>query len=67
MTGYATPFGGLVINRRIGEEIVIGEGENEAVVVVEAASGGRVQLRIVAGDNVRIRRAETILKEYENE
>jgi len=55
---YASQVGGLWLTRSVGEEIIIGEGEHEAVVVVEAASGGRAQLRILAGPSVRIQRAE---------
>ncbi len=55
---YASEIGGLVLNRRVGEEIIIGEGPDETVIVVEAASGGRVQLRLVAPDHIRIQRAE---------
>jgi len=55
---YGPAFGGLYLNRKVGEELVIGEGENECVICVEAAAGGRVSLRITAGPNVRIDRSE---------
>jgi len=55
---YGPSFGGLYLNRKVGEELVIGEGENECVIMVEAAAGGRVSLRITAGPNVRIDRSE---------
>lgn len=56
--GYASKAGGLWLTRAVGEEIIIGEGENEIVIVVETASGGRAQLRILAGPNIKIQRAE---------
>ena len=55
---YAPANGGLWMTRCVGEEIIIGEGDNEAVIVIESAAGGRVQLRVVAGANVPIVRAE---------
>jgi sRNA-binding carbon storage regulator CsrA len=58
MTAYGPSFGGLYLNRKVGEELVIGEGENECVICVEAAAGGRVSLRITAGPSVRIDRSE---------
>lgn len=56
--GYASQAGGLWLTRSAGEEIIIGEGENEVVIVIEAASGGRAQLRILAAAHVKIQRAE---------
>ena len=56
--GYASQAGGLWLTRNVGEEIIIGEGEHEVVIVVEAASGGRAQLRILAGPQIKIQRAE---------
>lgn len=56
--GYASQAGGLWLTRSVGEEIIIGEGENEVVIVVEAASGGRTQLRLLAGPHITIQRAE---------
>ena len=55
---YGPAFGGLYLNRKVGEELVIGEGEHECVICVEAAAGGRVSLRITAGPSVRIDRSE---------
>jgi sRNA-binding carbon storage regulator CsrA len=55
---YGSDIGGLILNRKVGEELVIGEGANEAVIIVETASGGRTQLRILAGPSVIIKRAE---------
>ena len=62
---YASGIGGLRITRCAGEEIVLGEGDNEVVVVVETASGGRAQIRVVAPPYVRIMRAELLGKENE--
>ena len=45
----------LVLSRRDGEEIVVGEN---VVIKVLASSGGRVRIGIEAPRNVSIRRAE---------
>lgn len=55
---YSSGAGGLRLTRCVGEEIIINEGEHETVVVVEAAAGGRAELRIIAGPNIKIQRAE---------
>ena len=57
---YASDKGGLRITRSVGEELVIGQDNDEVVVVIEAAAGGRVQLRIVAAKHVKIMRAELL-------
>ena len=50
--------GGLTLRRRIGEGIVIGEGDTDCVVIVEESAGGSVTLRLLAGPQVYILRAE---------
>jgi carbon storage regulator len=45
----------LVLSRRIGEEIVIGDDIHLSVVRIE---GGKVRLGISAPESVRVRRAE---------
>ena len=55
---WGAPGRGLVLTRKVGQEVVIGSGENEAIIVVEFASGGTARLRIVAAGNVVIRRPE---------
>ena len=57
---YASDKGGLRITRSVGEDLVIGQDNDEVVVVIEAAAGGRVQLRIVAQKHVKIMRAELL-------
>ena len=58
MANYAPQRGGLVITRVVGEELIIGEGINECVIVVESAAGGRTQLRILADRSIPIHKAE---------
>lgn len=50
----------LVLGRRVGERIVIGES---IVVHVHAIRGQRVQVAIEAPDRVPIRRAEVLARE----
>ena len=57
--------GGLTLSRRIGEGIIIGEGDTECVVIVEESAGGSVTLRLLAGPQVYILRAE--IEEDEDE
>ena len=60
MTGYGPNVGGPTLTRRAGEEIILNQGtDSETVIVVEAAAGGRAQLRIIAPRHVTIDRAET--------
>ena len=47
----------LVLSRKIGERIVIGEG---VTVMVLEVNGQRVRLRVVAPDDVPVHRAEVI-------
>ena len=49
----------LVLTRKSGEELVIGDG---IVVSVLSVQGGRVQIGVEAPKSVRIRRLETIPK-----
>ena len=57
MTGYGPNIGGLTLTRRAGEEIILNQGtDSETVIVVEAAAGGRAQLRIIAPRHVTIDR-----------
>lgn len=53
----------LVLSRKVGEEIVIGEGENRIVLVIVAINGNRVRLRIKAGDHIKILRGELDLSD----
>ena len=48
----------LVLSRRKGESIVIGEGRHMAVVTVVEVTGGRVRLGIDAARDVTIDRHE---------
>ena len=57
---YGPSSGGLVLHRKVGEEVVFWFENTEVVVIVEQASGGRCTLRIVAPDHVQIVRAENI-------
>lgn len=65
MTRLAPDWGGLVLFRRAGEEIVIRAGNYEALIVVEAAGGGRAQLRIIADSGVQIWRGEVLRRQDE--
>lgn len=47
----------LVLSRKCGEQILIGEGLS---VVVQAVAKGRVRLGIVAPSNIKILRAELV-------
>lgn len=58
--GY-TP--GLLLYRKIGEQFVIGSGDNEAIITVEEARAGRCAVRIIAGKGVRILRMELVEQE----
>lgn len=60
MAALAPEWGGLCLFRRVGEEIVIQHAGEEAIVVVVAVGGGRVQLRIVAPDAWGIQRGEVL-------
>ncbi|MHC4913566.1 MAG: carbon storage regulator [Planctomycetota bacterium] len=48
----------LVLSRKVGERIVIGEGEDQIVLVVVDIKGGRIRLGIEAGDHIHILRGE---------
>lgn len=50
----------LVLTRRIGEELVIGENIRVSVVRVE---GGKVRLGVVAPRSVRVQREEVLAKQ----
>lgn len=65
MTRLAPDWGGLVLFRRVGEEIVIRTGNQEVLIVVEAAGGGRAQLRIIADSGVQIWRGEVLRRQDE--
>jgi len=60
MSRLAPDWGGLVLFRRAGEEIVIRAGNYEVLIVVQAAGGGRAQLRIIADSGVQIWRGEVL-------
>lgn len=54
-----SPGGGLLVTRSIGEEVVIEQGGRiVAVVQVKCLRRGRAQLRIRAGADVLVDRAE---------
>lgn len=55
---WGLPGRGLVLSRKVGQEVIIGTGDSEVVVIVEYASGSTARLRIIAGGNVPIRRPE---------
>ena len=48
----------LVLARRVGESIVIGEGDKQVVVTVQQIKGSQVRLSLQAPPAVRIWRAE---------
>ena len=49
----------LVLSRKIGEQIVIGEGERAVRLTVVEIRGDKVRLAFVAPKDVRIDRLET--------
>ena len=65
MTRLAPDWGGLVLFRSVGEEVVIQAGNHEVLVVVEAAGGGRAQLRFIAQPGVQIWRSEVLGRQNE--
>lgn len=48
----------LVLSRKVGERIIIGEGANQITLVVVRIKGNRVTLGIEAGDHIHIIRGE---------
>lgn len=50
--------GSLTLSRRIGESIIIGEGDDAAVVTVVKRCDGRLVLQVKAPNHVRIDRSE---------
>jgi len=55
----------LVLSRKLGERIVIGEGD--IVIRVESIRGTRVKLGIAAPEGVRIRRGEILTEPRDRE
>lgn len=51
----------LVLSRKVGEKIVIGEGEDQVVLVVVSINGNRIRLGIEAEDHIKILRGELYL------
>lgn len=48
----------LVLARKVGERIIIGEGDDQIVLVVLRIDGNRVRLGLDAGDHIHIIRGE---------
>jgi carbon storage regulator CsrA len=48
----------LVLSRKVGESIVIGEGAAAARVTVMSNWGGKIRLGVVTGDDVSVDREE---------
>jgi carbon storage regulator CsrA len=48
----------LVLSRKVGDRIVVGEGATEVVFVVMEVRGGNVRIGIEAERSVNIRRGE---------
>ena len=48
----------LVLQRKVGESIVIGEGENAVTVLIKSIQGRSVRLGIEAPRSVRVDRKE---------
>lgn len=60
----------LVLSRRIGESIIIGDGDNEVRVTVLSVMGNQVRLGIGADKSIPVHReeiADRIKKDKENE
>ena len=51
----------LVLSRKIGEKIVIGEGKDQITLVVVEIKGNRIRLGIEAGTHIKILRGELYL------
>lgn len=67
MAGFAPDWGGLVLFRKVGEEILVRAGKSELIIVVEAVGGGRCQLRFIADDSVEIQRGELARRNEDKE
>jgi sRNA-binding carbon storage regulator CsrA len=67
MSSFAPDWGGLVLFRKAGEEILVRAGKSELIIVVEAVGGGRCQLRFVADDSVEIQRGEVVRRDNDKE
>ena len=50
----------LSLERRIGERIVIGEGENQVIIQLCSVEGDRALLGVVAGRQVSVVRGEVL-------
>ena len=48
----------LVLSRKTGEKIVIGEGKDQVIIEVVVIKGNHVRLGIEAGDHIRVWRQE---------
>jgi carbon storage regulator CsrA len=57
--------GMLVLARKVGEKIFIGEGENAVVVTITAINGERCKVGIDAPNEVKIIRRELVKGEEE--
>lgn len=53
----------LVLSRKVGERLLIGEGKDQVVFVVHRIAGNRVTVGIEAQDHIPIRRGELKTKE----
>jgi len=67
MAGFAPDWGGLVLFRKAGEEVLVRAGNSELIIVVEAVGGGRCQLRFLADDTVEIQRGEVVRRNEDKE
>ena len=50
----------LVLSRKVGENIVIGEGKDQIIITVTDISGGRVRIGIKAERHIGILREELL-------
>lgn len=48
----------LILTRRIGETLVIGEGDNRVEVIILGIKGGQVRIGVDAPKDVPVHRAE---------